>query len=548
MKPAIMPFNALENSITENKNSCTIVIPSYLGIKMSRIEKTVFISYRRTNFYTALAVYQDLTQHGYDVFFDYQSIDSGNFEKVILENIRAMAHFLVILSSSALERCNEPGDWLRREIETAIDERRNIIPLMMEGFDFGSVTIIQGLTGKLALLKTYNGLPLVPFYFPAAMEVLRTRYLNVPLEDIPLQSLSAKVKEISEAKRAIVEEAEPVKAEQLTSEEWFERGYKLFENRNFNEAIQYYTRALELKPNFFEAYENCGESYDALGNFKEAIENYTKAIELKPEDGKTYYNRGVLRNKSGDFKNAVQDFDEAIRLNFNNVNVYASRGNVHRLLGQLDKALEDYGEVIRLNPTDPDAYNSRGVIKRTIGDLNGAIEDYNRAIDLNPEYERAYSNRAIAYRNKGDFNRALSDFTKAIKLEPNNIVGHYYNRGVTFALMGDNQNALIDLTLASDKNPKDVSIRVSLLRVLKSMGKQGKVDNELRSIESSIETENEYNRACFESILGNKEKAIEFLRLALDKNQVTKEWARQDPDFENIRDDPKFKELVGIVS
>ena len=47
---------------------------------MGRIEKTVFISYRRTNFYTALAVYQDLTAYGYDVFFDYQSIDSGNFE------------------------------------------------------------------------------------------------------------------------------------------------------------------------------------------------------------------------------------------------------------------------------------------------------------------------------------------------------------------------------------------------------------------------------------------------------------------------------------
>ena len=51
---------------------------------MGRIEKTVFISYRRTNFYIALAVYQDLTSHGYDVFFDYQNIDSGDFEKVIL--------------------------------------------------------------------------------------------------------------------------------------------------------------------------------------------------------------------------------------------------------------------------------------------------------------------------------------------------------------------------------------------------------------------------------------------------------------------------------
>src|SRR5690606_38062348 len=95
--------------------------------RMGRIEKTVFISYRRTNFYTALAVYQYLTQHGYDVFFDYQSIDSGDFTKAILENIEARAHFVLILSPSELERCNQPGDWLRREIETAIDLKRNIV-------------------------------------------------------------------------------------------------------------------------------------------------------------------------------------------------------------------------------------------------------------------------------------------------------------------------------------------------------------------------------------------------------------------------------------
>ncbi len=105
---------------------------------MGRIEKTVFISYRRANLPWALFIYQNLTMHGYDVFFDYLSIDSGNFEKVILDNIRARAHFITVLTPSALERCKEPGDWLRREIETAIEEKRNIIPLMMESFDFGS--------------------------------------------------------------------------------------------------------------------------------------------------------------------------------------------------------------------------------------------------------------------------------------------------------------------------------------------------------------------------------------------------------------------------
>src|SRR5205809_2011470 len=101
---------------------------------MARIEKTVFMSYRRTNAPWALAIFQYLTHHGYDVFIDYSGIASGDFESVILGNIKARAHFLVLLTPSALERCGEPGDWLRREIETALELKRNIVPLMLEGF------------------------------------------------------------------------------------------------------------------------------------------------------------------------------------------------------------------------------------------------------------------------------------------------------------------------------------------------------------------------------------------------------------------------------
>ena len=61
---------------------------------MAKIEKTVFISYRRKDISWALAVYQYLTAQKYDVFFDYTHIPSGDFEQIILSNIRARAHFV----------------------------------------------------------------------------------------------------------------------------------------------------------------------------------------------------------------------------------------------------------------------------------------------------------------------------------------------------------------------------------------------------------------------------------------------------------------------
>ena len=161
---------------------------------MARIEKTVFISYRRTDVYVALAVYQDLKSHGYDVFFDYKAIHAGDFEQIIINDIKARAHFLVVLTPTALDRCDEPGDWLRREIETAIDEKRNIIPLFFKGFRFGDPSVSVKLTGKLGKFKNYNGLEVPESFFEEAMDRLRTDFLNTPFEAV-LHPASAEVKD-----------------------------------------------------------------------------------------------------------------------------------------------------------------------------------------------------------------------------------------------------------------------------------------------------------------------------------------------------------------
>jgi TIR domain len=151
---------------------------------MTRVEKTVFISYRRADEPWAVAVFGDLTHHGYDVFVDYDGIASGRFETVIFENIRARAHFLVLLTPTALERCGDPKDWMRREIEYALDNRRNIVPAMLKGFKFGTPAIATQLIGKLGALKEYNGLEIPEGYFPQAMERLRSRFLNVPVDAV----------------------------------------------------------------------------------------------------------------------------------------------------------------------------------------------------------------------------------------------------------------------------------------------------------------------------------------------------------------------------
>jgi hypothetical protein len=162
---------------------------------MESIEKTVFISYRRKDISWALLVYKDLDAHGFDVFFDYISIASGDFERIIISNIKARAHFLVVLTPSALDRCDQPGDWLRREIETAIKEKRNIVPLFCAGFTYSDTSISKHLTGDLKMIKKYNGLDVPPGYFDSAMERLRTQFLNIEIDAV-LHPVSDEVQKV----------------------------------------------------------------------------------------------------------------------------------------------------------------------------------------------------------------------------------------------------------------------------------------------------------------------------------------------------------------
>ena len=135
---------------------------------MSDTAQTVFVSYRRSvSSFIARAVFNDLVHHGFDVFMDVESIDAGTFDIIIRSQIAARAHFLVILTPGSVERFMQPEDWLRREIEYAIDLQRNIIPVLVNGFSFDAHTAY--FTGKLAEPRRYNAITLYHEYFDEAM-------------------------------------------------------------------------------------------------------------------------------------------------------------------------------------------------------------------------------------------------------------------------------------------------------------------------------------------------------------------------------------------
>lgn len=410
---------------------------------MTRVEKTVFISYRWTNAFIALAISQNLTQHGFGVFIDYQGIGSVDFEKIILENIRARAHFLVILTPSSLERCDTPGDWLRCEIEEALETKRNVVPLLLEGFDFGAPTIASKLTGKLAVVPRYNGMTISAEYFGAAMDRLREKFLNIPLDAV-LHPASDFAQQAAKEQQGAAAAAPPVADSALTAEVWFERG---FNSSDWDEKMRCYTEAIQLNPNDADAYTNRGNARAHKGDFDGAMQDYTEALRLQPDHADAYNNRGNARSSNGDFAGGVQDCTEAIRLKPDDADAYNSRGIMRVKMGDLDGAIEDSTEAIRLNHAYADAYGNRGCARLNKGDFEGAVQDCTEAIRLKPDTAIAYAYRGLARYNKGDLDAAVRDCTEAIRCSPD-LAEAYNYRGEALQAKGDKRSAQEDFDKA----------------------------------------------------------------------------------------------------
>ena len=232
------------------------------------------------------------------------------------------------------------------------------------------------------------------------------------------------------------------------------RGVTYVEKGNLDHAIEDFNTAIDLKPNY-AAYNNRGLAYDKKGEFNRAIEDYTKVIDLNPNYTETYNSRGNAYDKKGEFDKAIEDFNTAILLNPDYANAYSNRGRTHGSKGEFDKAMIDFGKAIKLDPKLAGAYNNRGNVCHHKGEFDKAIEDFNTAIELKPNDVNAYNNRGNAYGHKGEFDKAIEDYNTAILLKPN-LAQAYNNRGIIYNDKGEFDRAIEDYSTAIKLKPSYV--------------------------------------------------------------------------------------------
>lgn len=138
----------------------------------------IFISYRREGGYAmARLLYECFRNSGLSVFLDLEELKSGQFNKKIYEEIDQCKNFVLVLPPNSLDRCESENDWLRLEIEHAIKQKKNIIPVMMVGFDFP-----EQLPPSLQVLPFFNGVKSSREYFDATIKKIVSMLRDVDVD------------------------------------------------------------------------------------------------------------------------------------------------------------------------------------------------------------------------------------------------------------------------------------------------------------------------------------------------------------------------------
>jgi tetratricopeptide (TPR) repeat protein len=119
-------------------------------------------------------------------------------------------------------------------------------------------------------------------YFDAAMGRLCERFLNVPLEAV-LHPLTMTAQQVVREQQASAGSAQSVQLPELNAGKWFEQGLKNEEAMNIDEAIQCYTEAIRLNPDYALAYKNRGNMRGREGDLDGVIQDHNEAFRLLSE-------------------------------------------------------------------------------------------------------------------------------------------------------------------------------------------------------------------------------------------------------------------------
>lgn len=247
-------------------------------------------------------------------------------------------------------------------------------------------------------------------------------------------------------------------------------------------------------------YERAAKYNKAIAYYKESLEKESNII--------TASRISSCYDDLGDYDKALEYCNQAIALDSVKANYLYEKANILDNAGRTQEAIKTMSDYIANTPDEPAGYYQRGWFKDHSGDIEGALEDYTMAITLQPNVAYAYLNRGVLYRLKGENAKAESDFKQVVRLDsiPEEAECSFY----AYYYLGQKDKAIEILNTILDKDKKG----------------------------------NCYDAACLYSVMGEKEKALSYLRQSLEDGYRRFAHIKRDRDLNNIRNTEEFKVLM----
>jgi tetratricopeptide (TPR) repeat protein len=266
-------------------------------------------------------------------------------------------------------------------------------------------------------------------------------------------------------------EITPTHAVDAESMKYFNLGFDYSDNGDREKAIEAYSKAIEIDPDFALAWSNRGIQYGYINEHELAIKDFTAAIELDPTLDAAYQNRGTSYTFIGEYDSALMDLNTALLLDNKNESYFANRAQIYTFLDEQDKAILDYLQALHYTSDENFSLiilkqlETLGVISEFFSaqdlfekgnnylrnnDFPNAVSAYSEALEIFPLFYYVYVNRGMAYTNmfieggNEDYSsNAEADFTAAIELTPLD-PNPYYLRGKLYSIRSESDLAISD--------------------------------------------------------------------------------------------------------
>lgn len=342
--------------------------------------------------------------------------------------------------------------------------------------------------------------------------------------------------------------------------------------KRYEDAIKQFDYVVKLEPNYSSAYSFRAESYIGLKKYNEAIDDVISALGIdrdrkafyelqeladsafeqtvaklkvqkikEPNEQSWDYDLGIVYERAAKYNKAIAYYKESLEKESNIIT--ASRiSSCYDDLGDYDKALEYCNQAIALDSVKANYLYEKANILDNAGRTQEAIKTMSDYIANTPDEPAGYYQRGWFKDHSGDIEGALEDYTMAITLQPNEAYA-YLNRGVLYRLKGENAKAESDFkqVVRLDSIPEEADCSFYAYYYL---GQKDKAIEVLNTVLDKDKKGNCYDAACLYSVMGEKEKALSYLRQSLEDGYRRFAHIKRDRDLINIRNAEEFKVLL----